>query len=210
LREKVRFELATSEHTFAETKDPEIESIVVNKNIFGRQPTKQEKMSEKEQSVVNNFKIRANEMMIPEFPWNPHDEEEREKIHEKFQNAQNICNEVEYRRCPKCNLKKLRNSIKGLHVCPNCIGNEKQDDTLKFVIKYKFPKHLGKLNQAEAAAISYFQPAITVTFNRKDGKRYRLQTLVLTKQPDSILKAVTSEFPRKQLEDIINKETTVK
>lgn len=64
-------------------------------------------------------------MNIPEFPWDPKDEDEQEQLHALFHDAQKACMQAEYRHCNKCNLKRLRNPLKGLEVYPNCSGKKK-------------------------------------------------------------------------------------
>jgi hypothetical protein len=210
LREAVHSELTTSDHSFAETRDPIIQTMVLKKEDFGREPDKNEVMPQDQQASVDGYKQRAHGMKVPEFPWNPADPKDQDKIHKYFQEAQETCNEVQYRTCPKCNLKRLRTKVLGYETCPSCPATTNNEKLLTFVMKYKYPENLPKLTQAEAAVLSYYQPAITVTYSQKDGKRYRLQNLILTKQPDKILKAITKELPLKKLDDIINLQTVVR
>ncbi len=208
LRESVYKEMTTSEHSFAETRDPTIEAYVINEEDFGREANKHELMPEDQQKTVDDYKQRAHDMNVPEFPWDPKDEAGRQRVHRLFQEAQNTCMDVQYRHCSKCNLKRLRTTVSGLDVCPDCPAEKQKDEQLlTFLVRYRYPDNLKKLSQAEAAVLSYYQPAITVTYSQQDGKRYRLQHLILTKQPDKILRAITKQLPRKKLEDIVNIKT---
>jgi hypothetical protein len=200
--------MTTSEHSFAETRDPTIEAYVINEEDFGREANKHELMPEDQQKTVDDYKQRAHDMNVPEFPWDPKDEAGRQRVHRLFQEAQNTCMDVQYRHCSKCNLKRLRTTVSGLDVCPDCPAEKQKDEQLlTFLVRYRYPDNLKKLSQAEAAVLSYYQPAITVTYSQQDGKRYRLQHLILTKQPDKILRAITKQLPRKKLEDIVNIKT---
>jgi hypothetical protein len=210
LRESVYTEMTTSDHCFAEARDLTITSFVINEEDFGRAPDKHELMPEDQQQVVDDSKQRAHAMNIPEFPWDPRDPASRQQLHNHFQRAQRTCMDVQYRHCHKCNLKRLRTTVSGHDVCPNCPAKKETNETLlTFLIRYRYPDSLQKLTQAESAILSYYQPAIKVTYSQQDGKRYRLQHLILTKQPDKILKAITKKLPRKKLEDMVNIKTTV-
>jgi hypothetical protein len=74
LWESVYKEMTRSEHSLAETRDPKIRPFVINEEDFGRVPDKHEVMPEDQQKTVDEYKQRAHDMNVPEFPWDPRDE----------------------------------------------------------------------------------------------------------------------------------------
>jgi hypothetical protein len=193
-------------HSLAETRDPDLFEIVKNPKKIGLKQEDREKMPSNLQDVVNSYRKTAQKLKIPPFPWDPKNETDEENVHLEFKKYQDSLLQIEFRKCSACNLVRLRTPIQNLEVCPNCPARKTKDneDLLSFLKEYQYPDELDKLTNAESAILSYYQPTVNVTFSQQHGKRYRLQHLILTKQPNTILETITKRYPRPELEDYIH------
>ncbi len=217
LHKAVHEELRVAPHAFSEVKDPLLVKMCIDQDVLGTKLKIGQKMTKKNHEAFQNHKKSANDMILPGFPWHPSCKADEDKIHKLFTSWQADLYNIDYVCCEDCNLTKLRTSLEGLDVCPNCEsrkkGSAKDEELLEFLKNFKYPEGLEKLSAAEVSVLAIYQAAVSVTYSQKEGLRYRLMRLVLTKQPDEILKTISHELPRQTVNDEVyvlrNAEDTI-